>query len=320
MERKIILAVMFALWLGAAGCNDSAVKTRTFSPEKDGTETPQASIGETPETTVASAGAEGQQTGREQLPGEQPAATEVGTQNVTPMQVAVVGNEGTESARNGGATTGIPPAGLVEVKVPAAPVVPSPILGRPPLVPAVESIAMLTTGEAIAESDSAFPEYTFPQPGSLRKDPEKREIKLLIPERRFTRTDPGQSLRVSYDDLDLLKVLNMEPVPPDAVDHFPKWLLDLDGKQIRLRGFMIPTTREKGLTGFKMARDNQICCFQRTPMVYDVFPVYLKAGATTSYIQNRPFDVVGTFHIRPDVYKGDVENLYVIDQAIVIDK
>ncbi|MEZ6056726.1 MAG: hypothetical protein R3C01_08475 [Planctomycetaceae bacterium] len=191
--------------------------------------------------------------------------------------------------------------------------------GRPPLVPIPQPIAMLTTGETGGDKTIDSSEFAFPKPGSLRKE-ERREIKLLIPERTFVLTDPDQSLRVSYDDLDLLKVLNMEPVPENAVEYFPSWLSGLDGKQVRLRGFMIPTTREKGLTAFRLARDNQICCFQRTPMVYDVFPVFLRDGETTNYIQNRPFDVVGTFHIRPDVYKGEVENLYVIENAIVIDK
>ena len=48
-----------------------------------------------------------------------------------------------------------------------------------------------------------------------------RKIEVLIPEKTF-RTDGGsKALRVSFDDLDLLKVLNMEPVTIDAIDHMP---------------------------------------------------------------------------------------------------
>ena len=147
-----------------------------------------------------------------------------------------------------------------------------------------------------------------------------REPKLLIPEKTFPLVGKERVLRVSYDDIDLLKVLNMDPVPADCVKHFPDWLKNLDGARVRIRGFMYPPIREDNLPGFILARDNQICCFGRDPKVYDVFPVRLKEGTTTNYIPNRPFDVVGTFHIRPDVFRGELDNLYEIEDAEVIDE
>ena len=107
-------------------------------------------------------------------------------------------------------------------------------------------------------------------------EPVVRTPKLLVPERSFAVEGPGDALRVSYDDFDLLKVLNMEPVPPDAVEHFPKWLADLDGKPVRVRGFMYPTFQETDIPGFVLARDNQICCFGRNPKIYDLVEVTLK--------------------------------------------
>lgn len=174
---------------------------------------------------------------------------------------------------------------------------------RPPRAPLPDRIALLNT----APNAPPAPAATGPL-----------EIKLLIPEKEFARVDAGKSLRVSYDDLDLLKVLNMEPVPPDCTRHFPDWLTALDGVQVRIKGFMIPPPRETELPGFTLARDNQICCFGRDPKVYDVIPVFLKDGTTTNYIPNRPFDVVGRFHIRPDVYRGELQNLYEIEDAVVI--
>lgn len=147
---------------------------------------------------------------------------------------------------------------------------------------------------------------------------ETREIKLLVKAPSF-RKEQG-AYRVSYDDIDLLKVLNMEPVPPDAVSYFPEWLSNLDGKRIRIRGFMYPPFRETDIEGFVLARDNQICCFGRNPKIYDLIAVQMKKGVTTDYILNRPFDVVGTFHIRPDVEEGEWFNLYEITDAIVIDQ
>ena len=148
----------------------------------------------------------------------------------------------------------------------------------------------------------------------------EREIKLLVPDKTFNHEGPENSLRVSYDDFDLLKILNMEPVPLDAVDHFPKWLATLDGKKVRVRGFMYPPFKEEGLEQFILARDNQICCFGKNPKIYDLVYVSMRDGVTASYIQNRPFDVVGTFRIRPDAEDGEWFSLYQLEDSIVIDR
>lgn len=152
---------------------------------------------------------------------------------------------------------------------------------------------------------------------SGKKQP--REIKLLIPEKDFKTEGKGneKALRVSFDDFDLLKVLNMEPVTEDAPSRMPKWLKDLDGKRIRVRGFMFPPFEEENIRAFTLARDNQICCFGRNPLVYDLVDVFMRKGEATDYIQNRPFDVIGVFHIGDSIVPGE---LYSMDDAVVIDR
>jgi hypothetical protein len=147
-----------------------------------------------------------------------------------------------------------------------------------------------------------------------------RKVQVLVPSRDFKSEGREAALRVSYDDIDLLKILNMEPVTPDAPSLMPPWLKKLDGRRIRIRGFMYPTFQESDIRAFGLARDNQICCFGRTPKIYDVFDVALRDGVTTSYIPNRPFDVVGVFHIRPEAEEGKLSRLYEMDDAIVITK
>ena len=151
-----------------------------------------------------------------------------------------------------------------------------------------------------------------------------REMKLLVPEKSFRAVGPEGALRVTYDDLDLLKVLNMEPVTVDAPDHFPQWLTDLEGTRIRLRGYMRPDLVAEGLTGFILARDTQACCFGPNTKPYDIIPTMLRKGMTTDYIHLRPFDVVGVFHIdvsetRTKTGARIVEYLYFIDDAVMID-
>ena len=147
-----------------------------------------------------------------------------------------------------------------------------------------------------------------------------KEIKLLVPENKFTPDRETGALRVSYDDIDLLKILNMEPVPADAEKHFPDWLKSLDGQKIRIRGFMFPAFKMTGLTGFRLARDNGICCFVRKAKIYDLFIVRLADGETTDYIEGRPFDVVGTFHIETVVEDDELLQLYHISEGRVIAK
>ncbi len=146
-----------------------------------------------------------------------------------------------------------------------------------------------------------------------------REIKLLVPDKRFAKASADGTLRVSFDDIDLLKILNMEPVPLDAIDHFPDWLQNLEGQRIRIRGFMMPDFQDTGLRGFTLARDNEICCFGRDPKVYDLIVVRMQDGLTTDYLPQRPFDVEGTFHFLPPEPEDKVLfRLYEIRDAKVI--
>ena len=75
---------------------------------------------------------------------------------------------------------------------------------------------------------------------------------------------------------------------------------------------------ETDIRGFVLARDNQICCFGRTPKEYDLIDTFLRKGVTTHYIQSRPFDVVGVFHIKSEIEKYTA--MYELEDAIVIEK
>lgn len=194
------------------------------------------------------------------------------------------------------------------------------------IVPAVAQRPDEQANSAVAKRDDndliefGGQKFTWEQlPPAVAEKP-VREITLLVAENSFQAVGPERAVRVSYDDIDLLKVLNMEPVPVDCADYFPAWLKALDGQRIRIRGFMYPPFEATGLRGFVLARDNDICCFGRDPKRYDVIDVFMRKGVTTDYIQNRPFDVVGVFHIEPEAVRGQLIQLYVIDDATVIAK
>ncbi len=272
-----------------AGCRQDSQEYRTYSAEKD---TPQTESVSPEEQTVSGLG-------------------ESSTGNTDPSLASDAQDQ--SAAPQTASDDSNPPSQVPEMDLSSSSTTTkssdaaaSGPLARPPRISPPERIAKLGTDDSSQESVS------------ITSKP--REIKLLVPEREFNYVDPDHAIRLSYDDLDLLKILNMDPVTPNCEQYMPDWLKALDGKRVRLRGFMYPPARETGLTGFMFARDNQICCFQRQPKVYDVFPVFLRDGVTTDYIANRPFDVVGIFRINLDVWEGQVDQLYEIEDAIVIER
>lgn len=166
--------------------------------------------------------------------------------------------------------------------------------------------------------------------GDSAEDLEPREPKLLVTERDFVKESDSQAWRVSYDDLDLLKILNMQPVPLNAVEYLPDWLTQLEGEKVILRGWMFPPDRSEGIKGFIFVRDNQVCCFGPNAKAYDKLTVRLKSGSTSKFIQGRPFDVIGTFKIdawiedERDMKTGKfvekVGMLYHLEDAEIVDK
>ncbi len=137
--------------------------------------------------------------------------------------------------------------------------------------------------------------------------------------RTFAVEGPEGALRVNFDDLDLFKLLKMDPVTSDCIERMPEWLTGLEGKQIRIRGFMKPSSVSEGLPQFLLVRSTDMCCFGPKGKVYHMIAVILKPPTTTSYIELKPFDVVGKFHIeKVELDPGTVFLLYHLEDAAII--
>lgn len=144
------------------------------------------------------------------------------------------------------------------------------------------------------------------------------EIKLLVPEKRFRTERDTDAIRLSYDDIDLMKVLNMHPVRVNATDYFPDWLKELDGKRVRILGFMYPAYKATGLKRFTLTRDTGACCFGPDPLLYFLIEVNLAEGETTNYIESKRLDVEGTFRIAPESDETELFRLYQLDDAKIL--
>lgn len=94
--------------------------------------------------------------------------------------------------------------------------------------------------------------------------------------------------------------------PMKKGDKFKRSMLtkkieDLDGQRIRIRGYILPSFKQKGIKQFVLVRDNLECCFGPGAALYDCIVVEMAKGKSTSFTV-RPVAVEGTFAIRP--FKG----------------
>jgi hypothetical protein len=97
---------------------------------------------------------------------------------------------------------------------------------------------------------------------------------------------------VTFDDIKL----DMEKGSPFTRDLLPKRVTTLAGERIRIRGYILPSFQQTGLTQFVLVRDNQECCFGPGAALHDCIVVRMVPGQTTSF-SIRPVAVAGTFRI-----------------------
>ena len=71
----------------------------------------------------------------------------------------------------------------------------------------------------------------------------------------------------------------------------------LDGKQIRIRGYILPSFQQTGIKQFILVRDNMECCFGPGALLHDCILVEMIAPATAEFTV-RPVSVVGRFSVR----------------------
>ncbi|MFM9058152.1 MAG: DUF3299 domain-containing protein [Planctomycetaceae bacterium] len=111
------------------------------------------------------------------------------------------------------------------------------------------------------------------------------------------RTPTGAPREVTFDDVKL----DMEKGAPFTRDLLPKRVTALAGTRIRIRGYILPSFQQTGLTQFVLVRDNMECCFGPGAALHDCIVVRMQPGTTADF-SVRPVAVAGTFRI--DELKG----------------
>lgn len=106
-------------------------------------------------------------------------------------------------------------------------------------------------------------------------------------------TRPERTSDISFDDLKF----EMKKGDPFERSMLTEKIEALEGKPIRIRGFILPSFQQAGITQFVLVRDNMSCCFGPGAALYDCIIVEMKPGKSTDY-SLYPVAVEGTFSIR----------------------
>ena len=123
---------------------------------------------------------------------------------------------------------------------------------------------------------------------------------------------PSQLADCSFDDIKF-------EMPENAL--FDESMLtpeieDLFGKRIRIRGYIFPTLKKRGLKQFVLVRDNLECCFGPGAALFDCIAVEMEVGRTAEY-SIRPVTVDGIFSLQVREFNGTVFAIYHLEGEAV---
>ena len=121
---------------------------------------------------------------------------------------------------------------------------------------------------------------------------------------------PDGFVRLSYAELQ-----PAEGEPPTSV---PESALQMDGRDVLLKGYIYPGKQQHGLVQFLLVRDQGDCCFGGNPKITDRVLVNLDAAEGIDFSQHL-VKIAGRFRIEPVGFAAGAEGgvLYHLDAARV---
>jgi hypothetical protein len=122
-----------------------------------------------------------------------------------------------------------------------------------------------------------------------------------------------QTVETSFDDIKF----EMEIDAPFKRSLLTPKIEDLFGQRIKIRGYMYPTLKRRGLTGFVLVRDNQECCFGPGAALFDCIRVQMHPDKTAEY-SIRPIAVEGVLKFEEFAdMDGTTRAIYLLEQGTV---
>ncbi|HBB75725.1 MAG TPA: hypothetical protein DC048_14920 [Planctomycetaceae bacterium] len=113
------------------------------------------------------------------------------------------------------------------------------------------------------------------------------------PSPSVARPSPGAGpAEITFDDIKL----DLAKGAPFRREVLTDRVTGLDGRRVRIRGYILPSFQQSGLTQFVLVRDNQECCFGPGAALHDCIVVRMQPGRTADF-SIRPVAVAGTFRV-----------------------
>ncbi len=104
---------------------------------------------------------------------------------------------------------------------------------------------------------------------------------------------PPGLLDITFDDIKF----DVEKGESFVRDMLTEPIEQLEDRDVRIRGYILPSFQQRGITQFVLVRDNLECCFGPGAALFDCILVEMEPGESTSFTI-RPVTVDGTFAIR----------------------
>lgn len=116
--------------------------------------------------------------------------------------------------------------------------------------------------------------------------------KVATPKEPAPAPAPARIQDQTFDDIKF----DIEPDAPFDRSMLTDKVRELDGKPIRIRGYILPTAQQRGIKQFVLVRDNQECCFGPGAALYDCILVRMQ-GDKSAEFSVRPVAVEGKFKV-----------------------
>lgn len=179
-------------------------------------------------------------------------------------------------------------AGCGETKLPAAPTSGDRTEARTPVVATqVDAKVPTPTTDETAEPKDEVAEPVAPKPAPKSSTPKN----------------------ITFDTVKF----DMKKEDPFKRSMLTPAIEALDGQKVRIRGFILPSFQQTGITQFVLVRDNLECCFGPGAALYDCIVVEMIPGKSADFTI-RPVAVDGLFKIQEYLDpEGIVRAIYHLD-------
>jgi hypothetical protein len=126
---------------------------------------------------------------------------------------------------------------------------------------------------------------------------------------------------LTFDDL-ASYAYKLPPVgaEPKPTNQIPQAILDLDGRRIAIRGFMIPIkVAGEDVREFVLVRNQFVCCFGVVPLMNEWLHIKMVEGHPCPYAVDIPITVFGVLRVGEVWEQGAVMSLYRMEGLQVLE-